>query len=429
MTEQNIQEDQIVAKVIGRLVPFLFLCYIVNYLDRFNVSFAAMDLKADLAMGDKAYGLGVGIFFIGYVFFEVPSNLMLQKFGARVWIARIMVTWGIISSCMMLIKSIPGFYTLRLLLGVAEAGFFPGIIFYLSHWIPKREQAKVFAMFLTSTALAGVIGGPVSGAILKMSGVGGLRGWQWLFLLEGIPAVIMGLVTLGYLTDRPEQAQWLNPAEREWLSREMRAENDAKQARHGMTLLQALTHGTVWELGVLYFSIIISFYGVSFWLPQIIKNLSGLSNSMADTVSAGPYLAASIGMVLVGRHSDRTGERRWHVALSAWAGCAGLLASAAFQQSQPWLAYAALCLAATGIWSTLGAFWSMPTAFLTGTAAAGGIALINSMGSVGGLGPIMIGYIKEKTQSFEAGLLVLAATLLIAGFIALSVREAQREKL
>ena len=422
------QEDRIIAKVIGRLVPYLFLCYVVNYLDRFNISFAAMDMKKDLSMGDQAYGLGVSIFFIGYVFFEVPSNLIMQRVGARLWMARIMISWGLISSSMMFIHSTTGFYTLRLMLGIAEAGFFPGMIYYLSNWIPKKQQAKVFAMFLTSTALAGVIGGPVSGAILKMTGIGGMTGWQWLFLLEGLPAVVMGVVTLVYLTDKPSQAHWLTKTEREWLDRTMSEENQDKQSRHGMTLTQTLTHGTVWWLCLLYFSIIISFYGVSFWLPQIIKNLSGLSNSMVVTISAGPFLCAAIGMVLVGRHSDHSGERRWHVALSSWTGCLGLLASVAFLQDQPWLSYAALCLAATGIWSTLGTFWSLPTAFLTGTAAAGGIALINSVGNAGGfVGPYAIGFIKEKTQHFEYGLLFLAGTLLIAGCLALMVKKEKIE--
>jgi len=395
----------------------------VNYLDRFNISFAALEMKADLGLGDAVYGLGAGMFFAGYVTFEIPSNLILQRLGARRWIARIMTTWGALSCAMLFVRTPVSFYLVRFLLGVAEAGFLPGMIFYLTHWIPARDRARVFALFLTSTALAGVVGGPISAALLQLRGVGGLAGWQWLFLVEGLPAVVLGVTTYVFLPDHPAEARWLSTAERAWLEEVLEEERAALQRTHPLTLWQALTHGRVWRLALLYFSTIISFYGVAFWLPQIVQSFSGLGNAATSLLSALPYLAAAVGMVIVARHSDRTGERRRHVAGAAFAAAAGLIAGAVVQR-QPVLAFLALCLAATGIWSTLGPFWSLPTAFLSGTAAAGGIALINSVGNVGGfVGPTVMGFLKARTHAFGSGLFVLAATLVVAGVLALSLPE------
>jgi MFS transporter, ACS family, tartrate transporter len=423
--ETVIDSSLIVAKVTRRIVPYIFLCYIVNYLDRFNVSFAALQMSSDLGFSEMVYGLGASMFFVGYVFFEIPSNLIMEKVGARIWIARIMISWGAVSICMMLVKGAPSFYALRFLLGVAEAGFFPGMILYLTYWIPAAERARAFALFLTSTSLAGVIGGPLSGALFRLDGLHGLKGWQWLFLTEGIPAVALGCVTLVYLVDRPNQAKWLSPTDRDWLSGVMDKENESKRLSHGWTLRQALTHPKVWRLCLLYFSIVISFYGVAFWLPQVVKSFSGLDNTTVASLSALPYVAASIAMVLVAHHSDRTGERRWHVAAPAFSGALGLGAAAFFLQHQsPWLAFVSICVAASGIWSTLGPFWSLPTAFLSGTAAAGGVALINSVGNIGGfVGPYVVGYVRQTTQSFTNGMLILALTLLIAGFLALRVTD------
>jgi MFS transporter, ACS family, tartrate transporter len=389
------------------------------------VSFAALEMSGDLGFSEMTYGLGASMFFVGYVFFEIPSNLIMLRVGARIWIARIMMTWGLASTCMIFVKSPFNFYLLRLLLGVAEAGFFPGMILYLTYWIPAGERARAFALFLTSTSLAGVVGGPISGILFKMGGVYGLKGWQWLFLLEGVPAILLGWITLFYLVDKPEQANWLSSAERNWLSETIKKEQEDKKLGHSLTLWQALKHPRVWQLCLLYFSVVISFYGVAFWLPQIVKSFSGLGNSAVAMLSAVPYLSASICMVIVANHSDKTGERKWHVALPAFAGCLGLgLAVFFLENHYPLPAFFSLCLAASGIWSTLGPFWSLPTAFLGGTAAAGGVALINSIGNVGGfVGPYIIGYIKQTTQSFTSGMLVLAGTLLIAGFLALRVNE------
>jgi ACS family tartrate transporter-like MFS transporter len=300
------------------------------------------------------------------------------------------------------------------------------MIFYFTHWIPARDRARVFALFLTSTALAGVLGAPASAALLTLDGLGGLAGWQWLFLIEGLPAVLLGVFTLWFLPDRPAEARWLTAPERAWLEDTLRAERAATDAAHRLTLWQALTHGRVWRLCLLYVSIVTSFYGVAFWLPQIVKSLSGSSDTAATLISALPYLAAAVGMVLVARHSDRTGERRRHVAGSAVVAAAGLIAGALLQR-YPVAALLALCVTATGIWSTLGPFWSLPTGFLSGTAAAGGIALINSIGNIGGfVGPTVMGFLKERTQRFESGLLVLAATLVIAALLARSLPEDRR---
>jgi MFS transporter, ACS family, tartrate transporter len=417
-----IEPARVTRKVVRRLIPYLFICYIVNYIDRINVGYAALEMKADLGFSDAVYGLGASMFFVGYVLFEIPSNLIMQRVGARLWIARIMISWGAISSCMMFVATSQSFYILRFLLGASEAGFFPGTILYLTHWIPAKERARAVALFLTSTALSGVIGGPLSGLLLRLGGTHGLAGWQWLFLIEGVPAIALGIVTLFYLDDRPEQARWLAPGEREWLGGVMRAEQEEKLQRHSHTLLTALVHPKVLELCVLYFSIIISFYGVVFWLPQILKNFSGMSNFMVGLVSAVPYFIAAVAMVLIGNHSDKTGERGRHVAFSALAGSIGLALSAALQHNNPMLAFLALCLAALGIWSTLGPFWSVPTEFLSGAAAAGGIALVNSIGNVGGfVGPYVVGYFKQRTGDFTAGLFVLAATLLVGSCLALYV--------
>ncbi len=413
---------EVVTRVTRRLIPFLFLCYIVNYLDRFNISFAALEMKSDLGLSDAVYGLGAGMFFLGYVTFEIPSNLILQRVGARRWMARIMITWGALSCCMMLVRTPGQFYGLRFLLGLAEAGFLPGMLFYLTHWIPARERAGAFALFLTSTALAGVVGAPLSAALLQLDGSAGLAGWQWLFLVEGLPAIALGIATLFYLPDAPARASWLARDAVVWLEATLERERSASDTRLH-TLSAALTHGRVWRLCALYFSTIISFYGVAFWLPQIVKSFSGLGPVGVSLLSALPYVAASCGMILLARHSDQTGERRRHVALSAAIGAAGLFLGAGVQ-GHAVVAFAALCIAATGIWSTLGPFWSLPTTFLAGTAAAGGIALINSVGNVGGfVGPAVMGFFKERTHGFSAGLVFLAATLVIAMALALSLPE------
>ena len=410
---------RVVARVTRRLIPFLFLLYIVAFLDRVNVGFAALQMKADLGLGDAVYGFGAGIFFLGYFVFEIPSNLILVRVGPRFWIARIMITWGLISSAMMFVRGETAFYALRFLLGVAEAGFFPGIVLYLTHWYPAAERARAVALFMTATAMAGVIGGPISGALLEMDGLGGLEGWQWLFLLEGIPAVVLGFVVLAVLTDRPEQAQWLEPEDRHWLMERLAEERASVERTHGrLALRRALLDRRVWSLSALYFALILGIYGVSLWLPQIVAGLAQMSDFEVGLVSALPYVVASLAMVVVGAHSDRSGERRWHIAAPSLAGALGFAASAGFEH--PALALAGLCLAAFGIWSALGPFWTLPTAFLSGTAAAGGIALVNSIGNLGGfVAPWALGLLKQSTGSFAPGLLLLAGALVVVAVLAL----------
>jgi ACS family tartrate transporter-like MFS transporter len=410
-----------VARVSRRLIPFLFLLYILNFLDRVNVGFAALEMNRDLGFGPAVYGLGAGIFFIGYCLFEVPSNLVLYRTGARLWIARIMVTWGLAASAMMLVHTPWSFYLLRFLLGVAEAGFFPGIIFYLTYWYPARERARAYAWFLAAIPMCGVIGGPLSGALLGLDGWLGLRGWQWLFLLEGLPSVLVGVAVLWLLPDRPRDARWLPPAERVWLEERLELERSDRVSSHGASLRRALADPVVWWLGLSYFLLVVALYGFALWLPQLVKAAGDFSNFEVGVITAIPYAVAAVGMILVGRSSDRTGERHLHLALPALAGAMGFLAVT--RSGTTGLLIAALSLTAFGVLGWLGPFWALPTAFLREQGAAGGIALINSMGAVGGfVGPYLIGKVKEQTGDFAPGLLLLAVCLVAAVVIVLGLR-------
>lgn len=415
-----VDGDAVLARVRARLIPFLFTLYVVSYLDRVNVGFAALQMNADLELGPEVFGLGAGIFFLGYFVFEVPSNLLLLRFGARVWIGRIMITWGLVSCAMAATRGEGSFYALRFLLGVAEAGFFPGIVFYLTQWFPAAERARAVALFMTATALAGVVGGPLSGALLAMHGLGGLAGWHWLFLLEGLPAVILGAVVLARLPDGPHDARWLAPEERAWLLARLAAERQALGTTAGHAVRDAFTTRAVWRLAAVYFGIVFGFYGISFWLPQIVQGLGGLDELRIGLVSAVPYLVASVGMVWVAGSSDRTGERRWHVAGPGLAGAIGLVGSAV--ATEPLAAFGALCLAAVGIWSALGPFWTLPTAILAGPGAAAGIALVNSIGNLGGfVGPAAVGFARGATGGFGGALGMMAAVLAAAAVLALTL--------
>lgn len=417
--------ESALRKVRWRLIPFLFLLYIVAYLDRVNVGFAAIDMNRDLGFSAAVYGMGSGIFFLSYTTLEVPSNLLLARFGVRVWIARIMFTWGLVSTAMIFVNSAATFYLLRFLLGAAEAGFFPGIIFYLTHWFPARERARAVGLFMTATALAGVIGAPVSSALLQFDGVVGLKGWQWLFLIEGIPAVLLAPVVLMRMTERPADAAWLSPDERDWLSREIAAEHAETTNAH-VTLRDALLSARLWIVSVPYLCIVIAFYGVSFWLPQIVQANSGLGSATVVLLSAIPYVAATFGLVLVGASSDRLRERRWHVAVPCLIGALGFVLTVMAPQ-RPTVSLAMLSIAAFGIWGTLGPYWTLPTAFLRGTAAAGGIALVNSVGNVGGfIGPILVGWIRDGTGHFSAGLLTLAAILVLGAAVVLALPRSEK---
>jgi ACS family tartrate transporter-like MFS transporter len=414
--------ESALRKVRWRLIPFLFLLYIVAYLDRVNVGFAAIDMNRDLKFSDTVYGLGSGIFFLSYTLLEVPSNLLGARFGPRVWIARIMLTWGVLSSAMIFVNSPASFYVIRFLLGAAEAGFFPGVILYLTQWFPQRERARAVGLFMTATAMAGVIGAPISSALLRLDGTWGLQGWQWLFLIEGLPAILLVPVVLGCMTERPADARWLSADEREWLMREMEAEHT--QGAQAITSLRAaLGTARLWVISLPYFCIVIAFYGISFWLPQLLQSMSSLGSATIVLLSALPYVAATAGLVVMGARSDRKRERRWHVAASCLIGATGFVLTV-LAPATPVIALATLSIAAFGIWGTLGPFWAIPTALLRGTAAAGGIALVNSIGNVGGfVGPYLMGWIRDATGGFTAGLLTLAAILVLGAVIVLRLEQ------
>lgn len=411
------------ATVTRRLLPFLLVLYIVSWLDRANVSFAALQMNVDLGFSAAVYGFGAGIFFIGYGLFEIPSNLVMVKVGPRLWIARIMITWGLISASMMFIQGERSFYVMRFLLGVAEAGFLPGIIYYLSQWFPSAERARAVSWFMMAIPLSIVIGGPLSGVLMEMNGILGLRGWQWMYLVEGLPAAVLGFVVLGYLTDTPAEARWLAPAQRQWLERRIQEEHAQTTARYRVSLAQALLHPTVWKLALIMFTIQTGSYGLTLWVPQIVKGWSKLGNLQVGLISALPYAAAAAGMVLIGISSDRRGERFLHIAIPTAVGAMGFVAAAYL--ASPVAGLLALTVAAVGDYGTRGPFWALPGRFLAGDAAAGGVALINTLGAFGGfIGPYLVGYLKNLTGSFESGLLVLAFLLLLGAVGTLRLRDA-----
>jgi MFS transporter, ACS family, tartrate transporter len=410
-----------IAKATRRLIPFLCLAYTVNFLDRVNVGFAALHMNEDLGFSPSVYGFGAGIFFLGYIAFEIPSNLALHRFGARIWIARIMISWGLIACAMALVRSETGFYVMRFLLGVAEAGFFPGIILYLTYWFPAAERARIVAVFMASVPIATVFGGPVSGALLQMHGFLGLSGWHWLFLIEGLPAVLLGVLALKVLTDKPAEATWLTADERRALTECIAAEDAVAKKVGYSDIGAALTRPRVLALGLLWFLIVIGLYGMGFWLPQVIQSY-GLDDLSIGFITATPYVFAAIFMVLWGRRSDRTGERRWHIALPLLVAACAFAVSAYTGPLVPTMI--ALTIAMVGFYATLGPFWSLPTAFLAGTGAAAGLALVNSIGNIAGFaGAYIIGLLREATGSFSAALLFLAAALALGGLMALCFRD------
>ena len=408
-------EQITIRKVTWRLIPFLFLLYVVAWLDRVNVGFAALQMNQDLGFSSSVYGFGAGVFFAGYALFEVPSNLVLARVGARLWIARIMFTWGLISIATMFISDPLSFYVLRFLLGVAEAGFFPGIIYYLSDWYPARQRARAVGWFMAAIPLSIVFGGPLAGILLELHGLLGLAGWQWLFLLEGTPAVLLAFVTLLVLTDHPEQARWLTPEEKQWLGKTINSEQTQARELHGVGLKRALLHPTVWLLALILLACQTGSYGLSLWIPQILKDLSGLGDFQIGLITAVPYLAAAVGMVLIGAHSDRSGERILHIAVPSMFAVIGFCFSAILTSPLPGMI--ALTVAAVGDLGSRGPFWALPGRFLSGSASAGGIALINTIASLGGfIGPYAVGVVRDMTGSYTGGLLFLAA-LLCTGII------------
>jgi MFS transporter, ACS family, tartrate transporter len=408
-------ETSTIRAISWRLIPFLVLAYFFSYLDRVNLGFAALTMNAELKFSPTIFAWGAGIFFIGYFIFEVPSNLALEKFGASRWIARIMVTWGIISALMSLVSGEWSFYILRFLLGVAEAGFFPGIILYLTYWYPAEYRARFLAAFAIAVPVSTVIGAPVSGLLLGLDGAMGFKGWQWLFIIEGVPSTLLGIVTWFYLTDRPEHASWLSAEQKAWLAARLDAEIAAKQAAKHLTLSEALSSPKVIMLSLVYFGFVGALYGMQFWLPQIVKAF-GLTNAQTGFVTAIPYVFGTIAMILWARHSDASRERVLHVGAPLLLTALALAASSTI--ADPVMTMVVLTVAAIGVFCTFGVFWTLPTAWLSGTAAAGAIALINSIGNLAGIGgPYLIGWVKEATGSTSTGLLVLAVLPLIGGLL------------
>lgn len=421
-------ETAVYGKVTRRLIPFLFACYILAYVDRVNIGFAKLQMQRDLGMSDTVYGVGAGIFFIGYFLFEVPANIVLQRVGARLWLGALMVLWGVVSCCTILARGAASFYAIRLLLGIVESGFFPGVILYLTFWYTRKHRARMVALFMSAIPLSGVIAGPISGRILaKMSGVGGLRAWQWLFLLEGIPSAIAGLVTMLYLVDGPAKAKWLSEEERDHLIRQLYEEEEVKKSE-GPTrdrIVDAFRSGKVWLFCAIYFGFQMGSYGLWFWLPQILKETVTADPWLIGLVSVIPWAAAALAMIFYAHHSDKTGERRKHVAVGAClAGVA--FAVGAVGGISGALAVFLITLSAIGIMCGQSVFWSMPTATLSGAAAAAGIAWINSVGNLAGqLSPVLIGHIRDTTGSMMWAQLVLGGSCLGAAALAWAARPAR----
>lgn len=408
------------GKVTLRLIPFLFLLYIVAWLDRVNVGFAGLQMNSDLGFSSAAFGFGSGVFFLGYCLFEVPSNLVLHRVGARRWISRIMISWGAISMAMIFVRTTSTFYVLRFLLGAAEAGFFPGVVYYLSHWYPERQRARAIAAFMTAVPVSGVIGGPLSGVLLTLNGLYGLAGWQWLFLVEGLPAILLGVIVLFYLTDRPEAADWLSSAEKEWLVSTLTAERTSRGGALPIGISAALTNPTIWHLGVLFLFAAIGFYGYSFWAPLVVKSLTGATDLGVGIILGVISAVTIIVMMFNSAHSDRTDERPWHVSIALLVMGAGFFGCAVLRE--PILALFFLALVPIGHCAAYGPFWSMPSRFLTGAPAAAGIALVVTIANVGGLvGPTLIGAMKDRFGTHALAFMLLGGCAVVAALLAMAL--------
>ncbi|MCC6707258.1 MAG: MFS transporter [Gammaproteobacteria bacterium] len=416
---QNIDADRLYARVTWRLVPFLFLCYICAYLDRVNVGFAKLQMQSQLGFSETVYGLGAGIFFLGYFLFEIPSNLGLHRYGARRTIARIMIAWGLLSAATLWVTTPTQFYVVRFLLGAAEAGFFPGIILYLTYWFPAARRGQVTALFATAVPIATVIGAPLSGYVLQhFDGVHGWHGWQWLFLLEALPSIVCGCAAWWCLADQSRDARWLTAEEQAFIAAEVQRDNAA--IAH-MSVAQGLRMPQVWALAAIYFAFVMGLYGLNFWLPSIVKDLGYAQPLDIGLVSAIPFGAACVAMLVIARHGDRHDERRWHIVIPATLGGLGLLASALLATTPHW-AVAALTLGACGVLAAIVQTWSLATAIVGGGAAASGIALINSFGNLSGfVGPYAIGWLKDATGSTAAGVTMLAISMLVGAALVLRV--------
>lgn len=420
-----IDGSRLFSRITWRLIPYLFLLYIVAYVDRVNVGFAAMDMKRQLGFSDTVYGTGAGMFFLGYALLDIPSSLVLRYVGTRRWIARIMITWGLIAALMMFVRTPASFYTMRFLLGAGEAGFVPGMLFYLTCWFPSHVRARAVAKFMTASSLAGVVGGPLSSALLKLDGVAGLHGWQWLFIAEGIPTALLGISVLFVLNDGPAQADWLKPEEQRWLTNELEQDRTRYGAAKHHALGDAFKLPTIWILAVVYVTIQIGVYILNLWMPLMLDRLSGGAGRDASTIarfSTIPYVLAALFTVIVGWSSDRTNERGGHLA-----GCMVLAAAGFAWSAQAHDVSVALCafsVAAMGLWGSLGPFWALMTRNVAGAAAAGGVALITTLGACGGFaGPYFTGRLRDATGSFSHGLYAVSLLALMACAVSLATQR------
>ena len=402
-----------------RLMPFLFLLYIVAYLDRINVSFAVLQMRGQLGLSDRVYGRAAGIFFAGYFLFQLPSNLVLEKLGVRRWISALMVTWGVISCLMIFIRGPISFYSMRFLLGAAEAGFFPGIILYMKQWFPARARARAVAWFMTANPIAGIVGSPISGALLGLHGAG-LAGWQWMFLMEGVPAIVLGAIVFLTLAETPQHAAWLSSDDRDWLLKTLEEEREAQSALPHGGFLEAVLSLRIWLLSLVYFGVSTTMYGVTLWLPSVIRALSGLSYFWTGVVAVIPFIVTTATMVLVGVHSDRRGERRWHTAISAFVAAAGLVFAG--YSSSALFVVLGIVVGLACAEAMVGPFWALATSQMAGLSAAAGIAVINSLANLGGyFGPDIIGVFRSVNGGFRGGLLAIGATVALSGGTALVV--------
>lgn len=421
-------EASTMRKVTWRVLPFICLLYFVNWLDRVNVGFGALTMNKALGLSPAVFGFGASVFFIGYILLEVPSNLALRRFGTRIWIARIMITWGLVSGAMAFVQGPTSFYVVRFLLGVAEAGFAPAILLYIMTWFPEKYRGRAFGIYIVTNPISSIIGAPVSGLLFKLDGTLGLADWQWMFLMEAVPAVVLGIVALFYLTDAPRQASWLEPAQRKWLEDALSSDGEQNRASHHAGIAQAFRSGRIWTLGLIYMCPIIGIYALSFWMPQIIQGLVK-QRGIVDPLSIGlltavPSLLAVVAIIVWTRHSDKTQERRWHMVVPLVVGAAGLVASGYLHD--PVTALLALSVAMMGINVAIPMFWALPSASLTGTLAVVGIAIINSVGNFGGfIGPQLVGFVKQSTGSFTNALVVIAC-LMVAAAVVVFALESRR---
>lgn len=424
---RSITETAALRKASRRLLPFLFLLYVSAYLDRVNVGFAALQMKPALRFSDSVYGIGSGMFFVGYLFFQVPSNLALVKIGARRWLATLMIIWGFISAGTLLVHSPASFYAFRFLLGAAEAGFFPGVLLYLTYWFPSSARARSVALFMMAGPVSGIIGGPISGALLSMHGFAHLAGWQWLFLVEGLPAIALGIIVRFYLAEKPEDAAWLGKEERTRLLDALAREGRNTETDGKSFFTSVVAKPETWLLCGAYFTLTFASYGVNLWLPQVVKGFSGYSDWFVGILSVVPYVAAVAVMGFIAVNSDKTQQPHWHYAGVSFAGAAALALSV--HPHHVVLSTILLCVTVASIYSAFGPFWAMPRGFLSGAAAATGIAFINSIGNLGGaFGPSVVGMVKQQTGGFGAGTAVIAVALFLGGVMALLAR-AQKNSL